>query len=57
LVGWGARLTAINVVLIGPSAALVDPMQAMHRAPENSINQRVERRRPERLAGGGSTTA
>jgi len=39
-------------VLIGPSAALVDPMQAMHRAPENSINQRVERRGPERLAGG-----
>jgi hypothetical protein len=36
---------------MGPSAALIDPRQAMRQAPENSINQRVERRGPERWAG------
>jgi len=36
---------------MGPSAALIDPRQVMRQAAENSINQRVERRGPERWAG------
>jgi len=38
-------------VLIGPSAALIDPRQTMRQAAENSINQWVERRGPKRWAG------
>jgi len=36
---------------MGPSAALIDPRQAMRQAPKNSNNQWFERRGPERWAG------